>query len=275
MRTPPSGDHCADVPTTDGSALRPLPIALNATGLVLLLVAAEIVPRLVPHHDLATGLHNAREVVGMERRIGLPREQGPMRWLAARPALADAANIAYVAFHVPAIAATLVWTYVTRPRAFAWTRTVFVVAMVLTVAGYALWPTAPPRFLGDAPDGPSELYGSAARPSGDGAVNALAAFPSGHVVFALVAALPVVRWSRRAPLRALAAAYPIFVTTLVIATGHHFWIDVAGGATVVATAVVAAALCSARERARPRPSRAPDPRPGPCAPPRRTLSDVL
>jgi hypothetical protein len=256
METPAAGRGRRDVPVADRSRLRPLPIALNATGLALLLVAAEVVPRLGPHHDLATGLRHAREIVDLERRIGLPEEHGAMRWLAARPALEDAANVAYVAFHVPAIAAALVWTYLTRPRAFAWTRAVFVIAMVLTVAGYTLLPTAPPRFLGGAPDGAAELYGSAARPSGDGAVNALAAFPSGHVVFALVAALPVLRWAPRAGVRAIAAAYPVFVAALVIATGHHFWLDVAAAVAVVG---IAAAIAAVRPRARSEPLPAPAP----------------
>lgn len=232
------------MPAPGPSRLRPLPIALNAIGLAALLVAAEVVPRLGPHHDLATGLRHARAIAGLERGIGLPGELGLVRWLAARPGLEDVANGLYVALHVPAIAAALTWTYLTRPRAFAWTRVVFVVAMVLTVAGYTLWPTAPPRFLGGAPDGATELYGSAARPSGDGAVNALAAFPSGHVVFALIATLPVLRWAPRAGLRALAAAYPVFVAALVIATGHHFWLDVAAAVAVVAIAVAAAAVAS-------------------------------
>jgi PAP2 superfamily len=238
MRTPAARRGQRHVPAA--TCLRPRPIALNAIGLAVLLIAAEVVPRLAPHHDLATGLRHAQDLVDLERRLGLPDERGPMRWLAARPALEDAANVAYVAFHVPAIAATLVWTYLTRPRLFAWMRVAFVVAMLLTIAGYTLLPMAPPRFLSGAPDGAAELYGSAARPSGDGAVNALAAFPSGHVVFALLAALPVVRCAPRAAVRALAAAYPVLVTALVIATGHHFWLDVASAVAVVAIATAAA-----------------------------------
>jgi hypothetical protein len=141
------------------------------------------------------------------------------------------------------------WAYLTRPRLFAWTRVAFVVAMLLTIAGYTLLPTAPPRFLSGAPDGAAELYGSAARPSGDGAVNALAAFPSGHVVFALLAALPVVRCAPRAAVRALAAGYPVFVAALVIATGHHFWLDVAGAVAVVAVAAAVAQAGLSADRA--------------------------
>ena len=114
--------------------------------------------------------------------------------------------------------------------------------MALTVAGYTLLPTAPPRFLGGAADGATELYGSAARPSGGGAVNALAAFPSGHVVFALIAVLPVLRWAPHVGVRAVAGAYPVLVAALVVVAGHHFWMDVLGAVLVVAIAAVVVAV---------------------------------
>jgi hypothetical protein len=226
----------------DVERLRPWPIAGNLIILVVLLVAAELLPRLAPHHDLATGVANARRILDAEAALGLPDEGDLSRWLAARPALADLANVVYVGLHVPAMAATFVWLYLTRPRPFAQTRTAFVAAMALTVAGYVLLPTAPPRFLPGVADGAEQLYGSAARPSGDGAINALAAFPSGHVVFALLAALPVVRYAGRRPIRLVAAAYPPFVVVLVVASAHHFWLDAAGGVLVVLLATGVAAV---------------------------------
>lgn len=230
------GATIAIEPRTRSTALAPWPIALNLMLLTAVLVAAELVPRLAPHHDLATGLANARRLLHLEAALPLPSERRLADGLRARPALGDVANVAYVALHVPAMAATLVWTYLRHPRGFVWTRAAFLVAMALTVAGYALLPTAPPRFLPGAGDPASDLYGSAAGPGGDGAVNALAAFPSGHVVFALIAAIPVVRLARAPALRVAAALYPPAVALLVVATEHHYWIDALAGAAVVAVA---------------------------------------
>jgi membrane-associated phospholipid phosphatase len=229
-------------------ALRPWPIAFNLVILVAVLLAAELVPRLAPHHDLATGIANARRILDVEQALHLPSEGRLAAWLRARPALGDVANVAYVALHVPVMAATFVWTFISHPRAFRWTRAAFLVAMALTVAGYTLLPTAPPRFLPGAADPARELYGSAAGPGGDGAVNALAAFPSGHVVFALLAAIPVV-WLARPPLlRAAAALYPVAIALLVVATEHHYWLDVAAGAVIVPLAGLAATrLVAVRE----------------------------
>jgi membrane-associated phospholipid phosphatase len=235
--------------------LRPAPIAGNLLALAVLLVAAELLPRLAPHHDLATALANARRIADLQSSLGVPSERGLAGWLNARAALRDTANVAYVGLHVPVMAATLCWLYVTRPAAFRRTRALFVAAMVLTVAGYCLLPTAPPRFLPGADDGAGALYGSAAGPSGDDAVNALAAFPSGHVVFALVAALAVVANTTRLTVRALAAAYPAFVALLVVATGHHFWTDVIAGGLVVAVAAAAVRPVRARTATADLPSR--------------------
>jgi hypothetical protein len=178
--------------------------------------------------------------MGLEASLGLPGEAGAAAWLAARPAVETVANAAYVGLHVPVLAATLTWLYVTRPQAFAWTRTLFAATLALTVAGYTALPTAPPRLLPGFADGAAALYGAAARPSGGGAVNVLAAFPSGHVAFALVAALPVVRLARRPAVRLLAAAYPVLVAAMVVATAHHFWLDAAAAVAVVALAAAAA-----------------------------------
>jgi hypothetical protein len=117
-----------------------------------------------------------------------------------------------------------------------------VAAMALTVAGYAALPTAPPRFLPGFANTAATLYGDAAKPDGEGAINALAAFPSGHVVFALIAALPVVRLARHPAVRALAVGYPVLITVLVVATAHHFWLDAAGGLVVVALSAAVATL---------------------------------
>lgn len=239
-------------------ALRPWPIAFNLMILGAVLVAAELVPRLAAHHDLATGIANARRILDAEHALRLPSEGGLVAWLRARPALGDVANVAYVALHVPVMAATFVWTYVRHPRGFRWTRAAFLVAMALTVAGYTLLPTAPPRFLPGADDPARALYGSAAGPGGDGAVNALAAFPSGHVVFALLAAIPVV-WLARPPLlRAVAALYPVAIALLVVATEHHYWLDVIAAAAVIVpvAGLAATRLVTVRE-----PTTAPAPYP--------------
>jgi hypothetical protein len=61
-----------------------------------------------------------------------------------------------------------------------------------------------------------------------------AAMPSGHVAFAVVVA-GLLSTQVRA-LRVVAWLYPLLVTTVVIATANHLWLDAAAGAAAAAGA---------------------------------------
>ena len=153
--------------------------------------------------------------------------------------------------HVPVMAGTLLWVYAARPLAFPWFRTVFVLAMALTVAGYVLLPTAPPRFL------PAFSAVTGAEPTAAGAVNTLAAFPSGHVVFAVVASWAPLCLLRSRWARVPWALYPAFVGLLVVVTAHHWWLDVVAGIAVAVVARLLADRISPRARRTPRPAQPP------------------
>jgi hypothetical protein len=211
---------------------------LHAAGhlaaLALLLIAAEVLPRVLGSHDLETGLANARRIVDVEQALGIASERPLAGWLAGHATLSSLAAAAYGGLRVPVTAAVLVWTYVRHPGAFAWVRSVFVSGMVLTVVGYTVFPAAPPRFLPTF----QGLPGDAVETTAEGAVNTLAAMPSGHVLFALVCALAGWRITRRS----VWWLYPSAVTIMVVASAHHFWLDAAAAALVAALATAAATL---------------------------------
>jgi hypothetical protein len=220
-------------------------------------VLAELLPRVTTYYDLSTGIANAERIVRVERALGIDSEPAVAAFGAEHDVLSAIGNVLYVALHVPVLAGALLWVYARHPAHYPWLRTIFVVTLALTVLGYTLLPTAPPRFLPDYADVAADLYG---RPDDEGAVNTLAAFPSGHVAFALVAALGPLAILRSTAARAAWAAYPVFVCVLVVLTAHHFWLDAAAGLAVVGVAVLVAGRLSPRA-----------PRPRPPAPPRRGL----
>ena len=195
---------------------------------------------------------NARDIVELERSLGIANELELARFGAEHGWIETVGGGLYVGLHVPVMAGTLLWVYAARPLAFPWFRMVFALAMLLTVAGYVLLPTAPPRFL------PAFAALTGAEPTDDGAVNTLAAFPSGHVVFAVVASWAPLCLLRSRWARAPWVLYPPFVALLVVVSAHHWWLDVLAG---IAVAVAARMLA---DRISPRPP----PRPPP-APPRR------
>jgi membrane-associated phospholipid phosphatase len=124
------------------------------------------------------------------------------------------------------------------------------VAMGLALAGYMLYPTAPPRFLPEwgFSDTVAAWVGQGAENSADVLYNPFAAIPSMHVAFALMISIPAIFLVRTRLLKALWGAYPAVVTFVVMVTGNHFWIDAALGALVAAVSAWAASYAFARVR---------------------------
>ena len=88
---------------------------------------------------------NTADIVALERRVGLFVErdvQAAFSALAGAPALL---GFLYVALHFGGTAAALVWIHHRHPRAFAHLRTTLIVSTGVALAGYVLYPAAPPR----------------------------------------------------------------------------------------------------------------------------------
>jgi hypothetical protein len=175
--------------------------------------------------DPRVPLERLEALIAVERAHGLYFEPALWNWVADRPALLAVLSFAYLWGHVPATVGALVWARLERPRAFPVARDALALTQLLVVAGYLLAPTAPPRIgFGEADTG--------------GLVHHLqspyAAMPSGHVAFAVVVA-GLLSTQVRA-LRVVAWLYPLLVTTVVIATANHLWLDAAAGAAAAAGA---------------------------------------
>jgi hypothetical protein len=181
--------------------------------------------------------------VAFERALGLHFEPHVSGWVSARPALASVLAFLYLWGHLPATVGALVWARLERPERFAVARNAFLATQVIVVAGYLIAPTAPPRLLTSAPE--ASWAGHLQSP--------YAAFPSGHVAFAVVVA-GIVGLQVRA-LRFVAPLYPLLVTAVVIATGNHLWVDAVAGTTAAAggfaLAVMPRTWRSHRENRRP------------------------
>ncbi len=119
----------------------------------------------------------------------------------------------------------------------------FMVAMVLALVGYAVFPTAPPRMFGELgfTDTISTFTGiEQDTSSASFLVNPYAAVPSMHIAFSLMLAAPAVALVSSSAARAVWSAYPLFVFFVVIVTANHYWFDAAVGAAVACTATIAA-----------------------------------
>jgi len=116
-----------------------------------------------------------------------------------------------------------------------------IVAMGLALIGYALFPTAPPRFFPEWGFVDSVAHVTGVQDSSIESIffNPFAAVPSMHVAFALMIGLTMARIVRFPAMKGFWILYPLLVTFVVLATGNHYWFDVVLGALVAAISAIA------------------------------------
>jgi hypothetical protein len=220
--------------------------ALEAMLLVGIYLAGELA-RGVARGDAASAVAHADAIVRLERRLHVFDEATIQRAADHVAALPACLGYAYVSVHLAGTVAVLVWVYRRRRDAYARLRNTLAFASGLAVAGYALFPTAPPRLAGvgitDTVTASTSIHLDSAVVSS--LYNPYAAVPSMHIGFSLVVGVAIVRLARRPLWRAAGALYPAFVLFVIVATGNHFFVDAAAGALVAGLAAAAATLVSA------------------------------
>ena len=198
----------------------------------------------------AVAFENARLIVDAERALGLFFEPNLQSWAIASGWIDDVGAWLYLNTHFVVTTCTLAFIYLFRNEHFYFVRNMFMVAMGLALVGYVVFPTAPPRMLGELgfEDSVAQYTGVTSDASMNALFNPYAAVPSMHVGFALMLAVPMMRMARRAWVRVLWAAYAPVVTLVVVVTANHWVLDAVAGAAVAAVAAVAAQLLFARAR---------------------------
>jgi len=194
---------------------------------------------------------NARDVIDIERALGLFIEPSVHAWTSSSAVLSDVTSWMYINSHFAITTTVLAWIYLRRNERFYFVRNMFLVAMGLALVGYAALPTAPPRLMpewGFSDSVAAFTGGSSTSGSADVLFNPFAAIPSMHVAFALMIGLTMAQIVRRPWARVLWWCYAPVVTFVVIATANHWWIDAFLGALVAAVSAAAARGFFARLR---------------------------
>ena len=194
---------------------------------------------------------NARTLVDVERTLGLFFEPGLQAWaLNNADWLVTGANWMYVNSHFVVTTTFLIWLYIFRNEAYYYVRNMFMIAMGLALVGYAVYPTAPPRYMPEwgFSDTVAQFVGPQAEASVNMLYNPFAAVPSMHVAFALMIAIPAMRIVKHRAAKVLWGIYPAVVTFVVVVTANHFWLDAALGALVAAISAWGASYALGRAR---------------------------
>lgn len=197
---------------------------------------------------------HAAEVYRLEQMLHVDVEHWSNRLLTAHPLASAAAGYYYATGHLLVTVGMLIWLYWRHPGQFRALRWTLVGITMVALAGYWIFPLAPPRLalpgftdtlvrhdvLGAAnPHGPTSL------------VNPYAAMPSLHVAWAVWVALAISR-SLTHPARHAAWCYPIVTTAVVIGTANHYLLDAAVGVAIALVADLAVRNgAAARGRTRP------------------------
>ncbi len=202
----------------------------------------------------SAAFQHARDLIQVERTLHLFVEPSIQAWASGSGALMDFSSWLYVNAQTSITLAALVYLYVRHNGSFYFVRNMFAIAMLIALVGYAVFPTAPPRFLPEWGfiDSVSDLTGmhvNHASASMTALFNPYAAVPSMHVAFALMIGWPLASLSRTRVTSILWRLYPLLIAFVIVATANHFILDALLGALTAGVSAI-----GARRLARIRPA---------------------
>ncbi len=144
----------------------------------------------------------------------------------------------YVFAHLFVTLSFLIWMYMRRHESFAFVRNMFYTTTGVALVIYIVFPTSPPRFFSNLGFvDPERLLGWSPAGGADATSQTLdvyAAFPSLHLVYALIVGATLVIVGRRLWLRAAGLVYPIVMLAVILISANHWILDAVGAVVVVA-----------------------------------------
>jgi membrane-associated phospholipid phosphatase len=212
-------------------------------------VLAYQVARGVADRDPAEAIRNGLAVIDLQERFGGLWEVSLQGALLSSDFLMALTSWTYWLSQFVVLGLALLFVYLRRNDAFLRFRNTILAANVIGLAGYIAFPTAPPRMFGEygfvdvLAQFSSLNHGSAIV---ELASNPYAAMPSLHAADALIVGVTMALLVRRLPFKLLWLAWPAWVSFCVMATGNHFWLDIAAGAVVALLAAGAVSATSPR-----------------------------
>jgi membrane-associated phospholipid phosphatase len=197
------------------------------------------VARGVADRNSAKAFENGLKVIDLETRANFVIEISLQSYVHSSDFLIAATSYTYWLSQFTVLCGALLWVYLRRHEYFLRFRNLVMLANLIGLAGYVLLPTAPPRmFPGFGFADTLALFGSLNHGSGliELASNPYAAMPSLHAADALIVGITLATVCRSWLARIVWLAWPVWVWFSVMATGNHFWLDIAAGVLVAGLA---------------------------------------
>jgi membrane-associated phospholipid phosphatase len=194
-------------------------------------------------HSVEQAFANGRRIIDFQRALGSMVELPLQRLVESSSLLVQATSYTYWLSQFAVVGFALLWVYFRAHERFFRFRNTLILANLIGLVGYVTLPTAPPRMFPQA--GFNDTLAEHAAVTHQSslvsfAANPYAAMPSLHSCDALIVGIVMALVVRRTWAKALWLAWPPWVWFSVMATGNHFWLDIAAGILVagIAAAVV-------------------------------------
>jgi membrane-associated phospholipid phosphatase len=205
--------------------------------------------------DANAAFAHARDLISLELTLHVFVEPSIQAWASGSHFVMGLASWLYVNAQTSVTVGALIYLYLRHNRSFYFVRNMLMISMAIALVGYAVFPTAPPRFMPEWGffDPVADFTGVHIETAhgGGGATTALtnlyAAVPSMHVAFALLIGWPLARLARHRIVKVLWLLYPLLMAFVIVVTANHFIVDaILGALTAGASAYGATWLARAR-----------------------------
>ena len=186
---------------------------------------------------------NGAWIIDFQRSLGSMVELTFQHAVEQSGLLIQATSLTYWLSQFAVVGIALIWVYFNAHERFYGFRNMLIVGNLIGLLGYVLLPTAPPRMFPQAGFTDTLAAHSTVNHSSTFvafASNPYAAMPSLHALDATIVSVVMATVVRRRWAKVLWLAWAPWVWFAVMATGNHFWLDVAAGVLVagIAAAIV-------------------------------------
>jgi membrane-associated phospholipid phosphatase len=194
---------------------------------------------LADRDGVATAFANGQHVIDFQRSLHSMVELTFQHAVEQSGLLIQATSLTYWLSQFAVVGMALIWVYFRAHERFYGFRNMLIVGNLIGLVGYVLLPTAPPRMFPDAGFTDTLAAHSTVNHSSTFvafASNPYAAMPSLHALDATIVSVVMATVVRRRWAKVLWLAWAPWVWFAVMATGNHFWLDVAAGVLVAGAA---------------------------------------
>jgi hypothetical protein len=198
------------------------------------------------HGSPAEAFRHARDLMDLQRTLGINHEQVVQAWALGWRTGIIAANYFYGSLHFIVTVGVMIYLYRKWTDDYPLWRNTLGFATGLALIGFAFFPLAPPRMFPHLGFVDTLAHDPAFWSFNSGAVNKIsnqfAAMPSVHCAWAGWCACALVPRLRHMWAKVIAVIYPITTVTVIVITANHYFLDAVGGFAVLAVGYLLARL---------------------------------